>query len=549
MKKSAGILLIWLFVLLPFWVTGTKPQTQVNVNEVLELLELSISDENNRQVEIRFFLRADDLSGTLIINRYKGEGYAIDDGPFEPIDIDLSTVQRDPVEDYVYHHIDLVPAGIEPPFLYYLAYQPSGSEPGAGGSYLQSLIHRSIYLQEDSHFNACTREITIEWTQYRIQTHNQFAENDPESRGEPVPFAFYHIYIDDEYEESIDFEGELALQSYVHELLTPGTFNFRAQAAEFDDPDNPGRFSFSNIITELIIFPELEMLDMNDLSVAGNQGVTASAIVRGDIGDFEFALERSPDANDWEEVVRETPGQDGELNFTDLDVTLDVGPWYYRVVAYLVDDGGEACDEEFMVSEVMSTIFLELEDMQMDESRWDIILGITHPVQPISAEYYIEYQIAGNPVFEIASGPFFFTGNRSEQISLDHPLPFSEDVTFRVNMSDGESFSNLLVLSIEPEVNIPNAFRPNSNVDENRYFQPRFIGFTPSTYTLSVYDRHGLLIFSTNELETAWDGRLHGDGSGTAGSALPDGAYMYHVRFTLPSGEPAERKGVVYLVR
>ncbi|MFN3529392.1 MAG: PKD domain-containing protein [Bacteroidia bacterium] len=76
----------------------------------------------------------------------------------------------------------------------------------------------------------------------------------------------------------------------------------------------------------------------------------------------------------------------------------------------------------------------------------------------------------------------------------------------------------------DTKVFLPNAFRPNSTIPENRIFRPIVQSVDEGFYEFSVYDRWGQEVFRTNNPEIGWDGRI-------GGADAQPGAYQYVVRF------------------
>ena len=70
---------------------------------------------------------------------------------------------------------------------------------------------------------------------------------------------------------------------------------------------------------------------------------------------------------------------------------------------------------------------------------------------------------------------------------------------------------------------IPNAFSPNGD-GTNDGFKGTGIGIDDATYNLWVFDRWGLMIFHSTDLETSWDGRLNG-------TKVQEDVYVWKVNF------------------
>ncbi|MFT4758270.1 MAG: gliding motility-associated-like protein [Paraglaciecola sp.] len=90
---------------------------------------------------------------------------------------------------------------------------------------------------------------------------------------------------------------------------------------------------------------------------------------------------------------------------------------------------------------------------------------------------------------------------------------------------------------------MPNAFTPNEDT-VNDFFLGN--GLLPgiTNFRMSVWDRWGSEVYSTNDPLEKWNGLLNNDGR-----LAEDGTYIYTVVFTGPRGTPHEYKGYATLIR
>ncbi|MBR4804284.1 MAG: gliding motility-associated C-terminal domain-containing protein, partial [Bacteroidales bacterium] len=70
----------------------------------------------------------------------------------------------------------------------------------------------------------------------------------------------------------------------------------------------------------------------------------------------------------------------------------------------------------------------------------------------------------------------------------------------------------------EPTVWVPNVFTPKR--DNNNRFLPKTMFVKTEGYTMRIYNRFGLLVFETNDINQPWDGRYKGE-------IVPSGSYVY----------------------
>lgn len=89
----------------------------------------------------------------------------------------------------------------------------------------------------------------------------------------------------------------------------------------------------------------------------------------------------------------------------------------------------------------------------------------------------------------------------------------------------------------------PNAFRPDSDIPENKVFLPITLGINPEKYQLRIFNRVGSTIFETSNPETGWDGKIRN------GNLAEPGIFVWIVEYSDVQGYPHQQKGTVMLVR
>jgi gliding motility-associated-like protein len=89
----------------------------------------------------------------------------------------------------------------------------------------------------------------------------------------------------------------------------------------------------------------------------------------------------------------------------------------------------------------------------------------------------------------------------------------------------------------------PNAFRPDSDIDENRTFMPLGVGADPNRFNLKIYDRWGQIVFETDSPDIPWDG------TNKNGNPAPMGNYVWISNYYDIQGYEHNQKGQVMLVR
>ncbi len=91
---------------------------------------------------------------------------------------------------------------------------------------------------------------------------------------------------------------------------------------------------------------------------------------------------------------------------------------------------------------------------------------------------------------------------------------------------------------------VPNAFAPNSDNPDITTFRARLNKSDASVvnYRIGIFNRQGHQVFHSTDINQAWDGTYKG-------RALPQGGYVYVIRYVDKDGLTHQRKGTVALIR
>lgn len=137
--------------------------------------------------------------------------------------------------------------------------------------------------------------------------------------------------------------------------------------------------------------------------------------------------------------------------------------------------------------------------------------------------------------------------DKSSILELDHTFRDTglQKVSLIAINNNGCRDTLIKFIDLEPRVTLfmPNAFTPNGDSDNNEFGGVGiFEGM--KDYEMTIWDRWGMKLFSTNDPLTGWNGRLDNNGSD-----LPNGVYVYLVRYKTPRDKVVEIKGFANLIR
>jgi gliding motility-associated-like protein len=103
---------------------------------------------------------------------------------------------------------------------------------------------------------------------------------------------------------------------------------------------------------------------------------------------------------------------------------------------------------------------------------------------------------------------------------------------------DATSASNIACTVQQGEVWVPNAFIESGI---NNRFKPVLAFADVQRYEFSIFNRWGQLIWTTNNPDQAWDGRVDG-------TVVPQGVYAWYCSIQDGNGKTVERKGTVTFI-
>ena len=144
-------------------------------------------------------------------------------------------------------------------------------------------------------------------------------------------------------------------------------------------------------------------------------------------------------------------------------------------------------------------------------------------------------------------GDVFSNVNIVEDLDeISHDYTHSGYYTITLSATDTLGCVDSIKVRVSVEVPyffyIPNAFTPDGD-GINETFAPQGQGVDPDHYQMQIFDRTGMLIFSTTNPYDYWDGR------NKYGQLCPEGVYVYLIRLVNLNSDDKEYTGSVTLVR
>lgn len=227
--------------------------------------------------------------------------------------------------------------------------------------------------------------------------------------------------------------------------------------------------------------------------------------------------------------------------FTDTSVnTYTQNAYYYAAIT-------DECDEIFAFSDTVCNFILTSSESSADlvELQWQPYEGFQGRLEQYGIERQTQSEAAMQNIDVV---------NISQSDYCDNVWDYAADGAkfyYRVVAVEGQgnpygfqdkSYSNVVEVVKTPVVWVPNTFHPNSDIVENQTFHPVMSYVSTEDYMFSVYDRWGQLLFTTTDMNGAWDGTV-------GGKPAVMGVYVYRVQYRLNSQKVDHKQGTVTLIR
>lgn len=171
---------------------------------------------------------------------------------------------------------------------------------------------------------------------------------------------------------------------------------------------------------------------------------------------------------------------------------------------------------------------------------------------PLFGNYGIEYYLGDNYAPNDSVNHIYSNGSFSHSYSNNYLQIQSNDTAFYnvkqwVINKYGCKDSITKIVDIQPIFTfyIPNAFTPNGD-GKNEGFKGEGIGIDNNTYNMWVFDRWGMMIYYTTDINKAWDGHMRGN---EGAPLLQEDVYVWKVKFDDFTGKQHEYHGTVTLVK
>jgi gliding motility-associated-like protein len=307
--------------------------------------------------------------------------------------------------------------------------------------------------------------------------------------------------------------------------------------------DNNTKTSTSCITCIRVEMPaQPDFLYIKTATVENDDFVTVKLHTDNTVNVQEYQLFRSTDGITFTQVATLPPAATQEIIYNDYTAGFRFDSYYYQAV--VVDSCGYAAD----TSNIARTILLNIitnQNVKTNTLTWNDYEGFDGT--PSTYNIYRKIDNTLDPLPISVHPPM--SGTYTDDVGA---FPTSSgNFRYFVEAVEGPgnqyglseiSLSNEVMALMEPNIYVPNVFRPASSIIENRTFKPIGVFIPLHGYTLQIFNRYGQMLWQTQDINEGWDGMYDGN-------EVADGVYVYLVKFTSATGELFEKRGTVTLLR
>ena len=250
----------------------------------------------------------------------------------------------------------------------------------------------------------------------------------------------------------------------------------------------------------------------------------------------QYLLYRKENTLGYTHIASIPPSGSPYLYYTDSEIDLSIKQYSYYLSVK------DACGISEKKSNVATPVYLQLKTenninqiIRTDYIGWDSVL------------YYKVFRKQDHDLDWTSIGIL----QPWEQMYYDpiNTIPnLKENLIYKIEAYEAtgnldESYissSKQVVYTKKGDIWLPNAFTPKNG--NNNYFRPISTFIKTENYLFEIYNRMGLMLFQTTDINQGWDGRFNGE-------YVQQGSYVYVIYCTFSDGTTHVQKGNVMVVK
>lgn len=382
---------------------------------------------------------------------------------------------------------------------YYMESRPSS----AAGT-----AHTTIYLHKVA-YDSCKMTNTLTWNHYSGWESG----------------AYYNIYDGNNNIVASGYSDSV----YVHPIQPGLSYTYYIRAIENKTPPSKSTSNQVSIYTTPIKRPNEADFYINNI------GYDGSSV------NFSVNIDNTADLLGHALMVsnNETSGY-SEVGYREFDKTSSIIEFSHTAenqpLFYMINAVG-VCHDSIPSKEVAQPIVL---NASSDETEVTLNWNKSYIESDESYSVNILKDGENTETISLASSPItiFYQDLDPDNLVEAFQLSIRAD-----EISGNTSFSDTVLVSRLPKIEIPNAFSPNQD-GRNDYFGP-FDNYIKNVviaeFKVIIYDKYGGALFSETNPKRVWGGDVKG-------KYVPEGGYIYYLWFKTAQGKTYEKSGAINVV-
>jgi gliding motility-associated-like protein len=301
--------------------------------------------------------------------------------------------------------------------------------------------------------------------------------------------------------------------------------------------DGAGTSAHSNTVCFVVNFTQsLQELFITGLTVLPNQTVQISwQATKADL--TQIVVQRSNDGVNFSNIKTYAPPFPNPIvmSFVDTMVNPSERSWHYAIAA------SDSCGDTLR-TEPAQTIHLT----GRARPNFTNTLEWNDPDIEFATVISFVIHLDDNGVWTFRGSSFTPDGFQDDitgYLSDDGIFCYYVNATGVMALPTGSalfaSASNIRCIEQFAIIQAPTAFVPGGL---NNFFKPVITYGQEGTYSMSIYNRYGQLLFTTTDPDQAWDGRHNG-------LMVPQGVYAYMIQVQGPNKNVETKTGTVMVIR
>ena len=381
------------------------------------------------------------------------------------------------------------------------------------------LAHNNILLS--TNYDQCTGSVELSWNEYINWS---------------AGLANYYIYFINDSTNSWSLLDSTNSLNYSY-AIQQGNMNY--QFIIEANSDSLDLKSNSNVIDFYANQPPIPQLSyISEVDVLGDS-ILVKYLGQNGIGIQELNIYRSYNDGIDFNLIDNIDNPTFPLNYYDYFSNSIDQSYVYQISVI------DSCLNEVAFSNLGKSIFLNIssDEFLINKLSWNRYLNWENGV----LNYHIFYKDNLSPIFQLLASldslefKYFHDFNNLVSFNFDGRICYQVIAEELQNSSgnNGESSSNIFCIQNDPLVFVPNAI---SLSGIENYWKPIINMIDFSEYSVSIFNRLGVLIFNSDDTNEAWYGTT------LSNNFAPMGVYVYQIEFKNSEGKYFHKKGHITLI-